>query len=87
MEDKDTQNQEEAQENENLILTYAKLLEMHGEAATLQFTGFKNLEFNEIFGIVADNMKQTGRGKRFKVECIDMLLITLSWLQSGIRHR
>lgn len=87
LEEEDTQNQEEAQENDNSMLTYSKLLELHGETAIFQFTGFTNVEFNEIYNTVADCMKQTGRGKRFKLDYVDMLLITLSWLQSGLRHR
>lgn len=75
------------QQEEESILTYSKLLDLHGEAGIFQFTGFTNHEFHEIFAVVSDQMTRSGRGKKFKLLPIDMLFVTLSWMQCGMRYR
>lgn len=59
------------------MLTYSKLIEIYGEFVIFQFAGFTKVEFNEIFTTVARSMEITGRGKKFILGSIDMLLIKL----------
>lgn len=84
------ENEEETQEentDQQILLSYEKLLALHGEAAIFQFTGFNHVEFLEIYHKVENALDIKKRGKRPKMEPKDMLLVTLTYMQTGMRYK
>ena len=79
-------NEIQKEEKEASKTIFEQIIEIRGEPGIHTVTRFSLNEFREIFEICRPHLHRSGKGRQFKLNPVDMSLVTITFLTTGCKY-